>query len=552
MRFKMKAENENIFLELPSSEKEIAEFCEKAGIANTAKTSAIVDEVIYNDQANAMFSGKEMNLDKLNYLAKRLDSLGNKELETFYAVSYGEQVDNLNDLINLTFNTHCASVVRDFYNLDKVGKEMYLTAEEAVSPRVLEELNGAKYLASVMAENPHPMVTPYGVVYKNSNPYEQVYDGIHFPQYAWEESIADITLEYKGNSEYLYLPCEPSEISKAMERLGVSDIKECEVLLESNLISDEIISVVDTEERYGLEQINNYNHLAKRIQEVGTKEMPFIKNLLIDLSPKTMKDLDAIFESSHEFELFDGIHTAEDYGRYMICESGHFEYDENLEEYIDFEKYGNHKIRFESGAFTDQGYMLYHGFNQDLSEMLLDVGIEIEQAETQTLKLYMPLRATSYYEENFYGDMEQCDDEIEIDSGELCRYEDEILDALKKYKVPQEEKRGLMEYYSKTDSVNAKVKRYDFSVEVVDGELMGVAVAELNAQLNESELHLLKESITGQASDGVGEGFEQRDIKCDGRDINVSFWNSSKNWKLQTAEELGIEDQAYTMEMRGM
>ena len=38
----------------------------------------------------------------------------------------------------------------------------------------------------------------------------------------------------------------------------------------------------------------------------------------------------------YEFELFDGIKDIESYGRYMICESGRFEYDPNLEEYIDF------------------------------------------------------------------------------------------------------------------------------------------------------------------------------------------------------------------------
>jgi len=42
----------------------------------------------------------------------------------------------------------------------------------------------------------------------------------------------------------------------------------------------------------------------------------------------------------YEFEVFPNIHTAEEYGRYMICDSGHFEYDENLEEYIHFEGYG--------------------------------------------------------------------------------------------------------------------------------------------------------------------------------------------------------------------
>ena len=33
-------------------------------------------------------------------------------------------------------------------------------------------------------------------------------------------------------------------------------------------------------------------------------------------------------------------HTPEEYGRYMIQKSGHFEYDPNLDEFYDYERYG--------------------------------------------------------------------------------------------------------------------------------------------------------------------------------------------------------------------
>ena len=41
----------------------------------------------------------------------------------------------------------------------------------------------------------------------------------------------------------------------------------------------------------------------------------------------------------------------------MIQESGHFEYDENLEGFYDYEKFGLQRMEQESGMFTDRGYV---------------------------------------------------------------------------------------------------------------------------------------------------------------------------------------------------
>ena len=63
----------------------------------------------------------------------------------------------------------------------------------------------------------------------------------------------------------------------------------------------------------------------------------------------------------YEFELFDGIKTVENYGRYMISESGRFEYDHNLEDYVDFKRYGQVKTANETGVFSDKGYVVQRG-----------------------------------------------------------------------------------------------------------------------------------------------------------------------------------------------
>ena len=129
MNFKIKTEQGSTYLELPCREERIAEFCKAVGIPNTSATEVAVEGVYPSDRANILLQEKTFNLDKLNYLAKRLDSFDGNEMTTFYAVAYSEKLDNIDSLINLTFNTHCASVVRDFSDLDTIGKDMYLTEQ---------------------------------------------------------------------------------------------------------------------------------------------------------------------------------------------------------------------------------------------------------------------------------------------------------------------------------------------------------------------------------------------------------------------------------------
>ncbi|MEA5084308.1 MAG: antirestriction protein ArdA [Lachnospiraceae bacterium] len=550
MNIRIKTEHGLTGLELPCREEKIAEFCKGLDTTNNSKTEITVDYVYLNDRANALLSGKTYNLDKLNYLAKRLDSFDKNELTTFYAVAYSEKNNDIDRLINHTFNTHCYSVVRDFSDLDSIGKDMYLTQQGGVTMEELNRLDGEGYFKKVLADNPNPIVTPYGILYRNKNQYEQVYDGSHFPDYLWDDNMGTVTISKDSVKEYLYLPFAESELNKAMERLGAVSTSECDVELDSEFLTDQILASI-TEGEPIENKLMQLSYFSEKYAELGTREKPYLDVLVECLEPRTVKDVNTIMNSLHEFEIFHGIHTAKDYGRYMIIDSGHFEYDENLEEYIDFEKYGSHRLKWENGVFTDQGYILYHGYNMELTNMLSEIGIEVEPQETQTLKLYMPLRATTYYDENDYGDLYQVNFEIEVYPEELAEYEEEILEAIEHNSLPEEKECGLMKYYGQNDSVNAKVKRYDFSVENVGGKLMGVATLVLNAPLEDKEMGKIKEEISGQASDGWCEGFEQREIKCNGKEIYVSFWQS-KNWSLQTAEELGISEPKQELTMGGM
>ena len=153
----------------------------------------------------------------------------------------------------------------------------------------------------------------------------------------------------------------------------------------------------------------------------------------------------------------------------------------------------------------------------------------------QTLKLFMPLTA-HYYRGDEWGDMS---DEVDFLDG--CSlydegYEDCILASLLKERAPEEAERGLMLYYREEDGVSSKVQSYFFTVEERDRQLWGVAECRVQGQLTLEELDAFKETVTGQASDGLGEGWEQRPIQVGDGELYVHLWQDS-GWSIMTEQD---------------
>ena len=154
--------------------------------------------------------------------------------------------------------------------------------------------------------------------------------------------------------------------------------------------------------------------------------------------------------------------------------------------------------------------------------------------ETHLLKLYMPMTA-DVYERNQWGDLE--DEPMELDSRAAVEYADNIAAAIQRERLPKETDRGLMHYYNEDDSVNQKVQAFTFSVEARNHRLWGVAECKVIGELAPDELETLKEYVSGQASDGFGEGFEQREIRLSGgSELYAHLWQSD-HWSIQTEQE---------------
>lgn len=526
---------------LPMEEDKLEEVSNELGIEMTTEPNCYIEGSMDKRFSNVL-ADKNVNIDELNYLLKRLDGFDSREIEKIYATAFAEETKSIVDLVNLSFNLHCYSLINNFSDFNKLGKDIYLTEKMAVATKELDELDGESYAMDVIKNNKSARITPYGVIYKNSNDPIQVYNGKQFPPYGWKESMATLELKAEDESEFIYLPSSDIEIEKALMRLGLSYLQDCKVNIDSHELPDNVLEMIP-KNITSMERVDSLNKVANKFMEMKG-DIQYFEKLIDYVNPRTIDEVLLLGDSMYEFEIFDGIKDAEGYGRHMICDSGHFEYDSNLEDYIDFKRYGQVKISNETGTFTDKGYIIYHGYNQKLSNILSEnLGMKIpEIKEQKTMKLYMPLTITTYEIENEYGYKESLKEPLELGNYEIIDYIDEILDAIERDSLPDEIHRGLMHYYDEHDSVNAKVARYDFSVEMVGDELMGVAVLTLNDDLTTKELEKIKESVTGQTSDGWGEGFEQREISTDIGDIYVSFWNY-KDWFIKSGEEMGMNQE---------
>jgi len=155
---------------------------------------------------------------------------------------------------------------------------------------------------------------------------------------------------------------------------------------------------------------------------------------------------------------------------------------------------------------------------------------EIKMAN-ETMRIFFPLKIFSYPQ---YDCSE--DEREDISSRDAVAYEDQILAAIAKENRNFENDRGLAEYIH-DEALYKKVYSLYPSVEIVDGELWGVMTAGLKESLSGEETAELLDFVTGQNSDGYGEGLEQRPIKTPDGEIYVSFWNH-ENYSLKLEQEM--------------
>ena len=312
-----------------------------------------------------------VNVEELNYLAKRLDGFDMGEATQFQAMAHKLELSELKDLINLTFCCQEATVITDFSDLAAVGRDHYMNLHGGCATVAELEVLDGEGTARQLIEGSSGTVTPYGVVYDNGMKLEQVYDGQFFPCYYYEPHATTVAVTSKSEPEntdnitWLYLPMTQEEIDRALQRAGITDFADLRLRLEDSQLPNEVNVLLDMEH----ESLENLNALAQATDALSTDDIKKLCAVVTLAKPQNAEQVKNLVENLDLFDFAPGAHSPAEYGKYMIQRSGHFDYDENLDEFYDYEGYALQRMNEEDGMFTGRGYIAYKGYTS-LAEIM--------------------------------------------------------------------------------------------------------------------------------------------------------------------------------------
>ena len=165
--------------------------------------------------------------------------------------------------------------------------------------------------------------------------------------------------------------------------------------------------------------------------------------------------------------------------------------------------------------------------------------IDTPGPELTTLKLYSLITVGILEEQDYYEYGNDEDAAYTVNGFGITAYKAVIAEALESECDPEMKQRGLMEYYHGPASVDEKVVYAYPTVEEYRGELLCMTECRIREPLSKEELAALKSFLTGQYSDGFGEGLEQREQKLsDGSLMYIHLWQGDSKYGIQTEHEL--------------
>ena len=344
-------------------------------IGDVTAHDCYLDQITDAPPALDMLERTMVNVDELDFLARSIERYEPDELAKFQALVSTRKDWDVQTLINLSFSCEQTTVITDFSDLEEIGKGHYLTVHGGGVPAAeYEQLNGVGIALSLIAEG-EGKITPYGVLYENGMQIEPLYSGHSFPAYMDRAYLMEFELySERDGAVTVFMPQPEKRLLRMLERAHI----------------DPNIKIDAPAERFDFrcESVFELNRLCAVVDKLDAAQKRKLSAVILYTVPENAMEIRHLTENLELFDFVSGVQSAEEFGKYMIRESGHFEYDEELEDYYDYAGYGQRRLDQEGGEFNELGYVSYNG-EPRLEELMANGSAEREQVHQKEYGMQM-------------------------------------------------------------------------------------------------------------------------------------------------------------------
>ena len=341
-------------IRFPCTEKVLTDALKEIGVNDELDTKQTVSEVV-DFEVLSLLEGQEVDLDEINFLAKRLDSLTKPELDKFIVVTQMEGLDEPKDLINLTYNLNRYTLIQNIGDMTAVGRMHTLTRELAIPADDSRDAEYAKIGRELITSNKGKW-TEKGLLFFNDDiPEATIYNGETFPEFDYDGNcLLGVVMNFLNAEECVYLPCEETAIKKALARLGAENSSQCKwrvdfVRINSDKLATLLLNLTPSEDIYDI------NELAKEIEDLTEAEK--LLAVLEYADTDGAKALTAIAKNLDEFDFIEGVYTDYELGEHLIDNDMDYECSDKLRDFINYEELGEYVRREYSGSYVNDGYV---------------------------------------------------------------------------------------------------------------------------------------------------------------------------------------------------
>ena len=348
-------------IDFPVSDEMLNVILENSEMPTDTTLPFLVEDIHYPIELSAL-NARNVNLDELNFLARRLDSFTEEEIEQFFAATEHENAQSLKNMINLTYNLDKFTLIKNVGDMTKVGRDYTLNTEGCVPADSRYDAKYAEIGRKLLASG-RGVFTERGLLFVEDKPIEEVYDGKTFPGFAYQSFIVNVDVEYKGRYESLFLPESQLAIDKAVRRLGAESIDDCDLSSEYGNPNFSRFSV-RFEEILDNEGIDALNELAYELNtyDIDTEKLDAAMEMT---DVKSSKNIITLINHLDEFEWLNDISYGdyEGIGRFFVDSDYYDDYEisDELCDYFDFAEFGAHMADEKSGQFVNGGFIFCDG-----------------------------------------------------------------------------------------------------------------------------------------------------------------------------------------------